>query len=141
MALVTTWVAIILGNAKRAQDLQIILLESCCCCQALYHNFVACECRCQHMFVNPDRPRSAYGMAYNSVATGDNSATFNDGYHILHHLNSITHWSELPGRFLKHLDQHIEQKGAPRLRHNPTMHCSHRCRTISLPGPLVCAAW
>ena len=64
------------------------------------------------MIVNPDCPRSAFGMAYNCVATGDNSATFNDGYHILHHLNSMTHWSELPVRFMKQLDQHIEQKGA-----------------------------
>ena len=67
--------------------------------------------RCQHMFINPECPRSAYGMAYNCVASSDNSMTFNDGYHILHHLNSSTHWSELPSRFMKLLEQHAESKG------------------------------
>ena len=64
------------------------------------------------MFVNPECPRSAYGMAYNCVASGDNSMTFNDGYHILHHLNSNTHWSELPARFMNLLQQHVATKGA-----------------------------
>ena len=51
-------------------------------------------------------------MAYNCVASGDNSMTFNDGYHILHHLNSTTHWSELPARFMNLLQQHVATKGA-----------------------------
>ena len=84
-------------------------------------------CRCQHMFINPENPRSAYSMAYNSVATGDNSATFNDGYHILHHLNSMTHWSELPVQFLKSLDRHIENKGLRAL-----LHCTHSCSCCTL---------
>ena len=74
------------------------------------------------MFINPENPRSAYSMAYNSVATGDNSATFNDGYHILHHLNSMTHWSELPVQFLKSLDRHIENKGLRMF-----LHCIPSC--------------
>ena len=68
--------------------------------------------RCQHMFINPANPRSAFGMAYNCVASPDNSCTFNDGYHILHHLNSMTHWSDLPQRFIHYLDQHVAQEGA-----------------------------
>ena len=64
------------------------------------------------MFINPACPRSAYGMAYNCVASPDNSCTFNDGYHILHHLNSMTHWSDLPQRFIHYLDQHVAQEGA-----------------------------
>lgn len=65
------------------------------------------------MFINPEHPRSAYGMSYNCVASRDNSMTFNDGYHILHHLNSQLHWSELPHRFLKLLPQHVEYKCEP----------------------------
>ncbi len=72
--------------------------------------------RCQHMFINPACPRSAYGMAYNCVASGDNGCTFNDGYHVLHHLNSHTHWADLPARFLHYLDQHIAQQGARQTR-------------------------
>lgn len=78
------------------------------------------------MFVNPEQPRSAYGMAYNCLATGDNSATFNDGYHILHHLNSMTHWSQLPVRFMMTLDQHIENKGR-----QPTAHSTPGRKFVS----------
>ncbi len=63
------------------------------------------------MFVNPKAPGSAYGMTYNCIACGDNAITFNDGYHIQHHLNSRTHWSELPLRFMESLEEHVAQAG------------------------------
>jgi len=53
----------------------------------------------QHIFIHPDRPRSNYGLTMNCINTVNNQRTFNDGYHILHHQNSRTHWSELPDRF------------------------------------------
>ena len=63
------------------------------------------------MFVNPEAPGSAYGMTYNCIACRDNAVTFNDGYHIQHHLNSRTHWSELPARFVEGLEAHAAQAG------------------------------
>ena len=68
-------------------------------------------CRSQHLFINPKAARSAYGMTYNCVACTDNAITFNDGYHIQHHLNSMTHWSDLPKRFSDSLDEHAAQAG------------------------------
>ena len=68
-------------------------------------------CRSQHIFVNPRAPGSAYGMTYNCIACGDNAMTCNDGYHIQHHLNSKTHWSELPVRFMESLEEHAAQAG------------------------------
>ena len=38
-------------------------------------------------------------------------ATFNDGYHITHHVSSVTHWSEMPLHFIHHLDRY-EAAGA-----------------------------
>ena len=68
-------------------------------------------CRSQHIFINPKASGSPYGMAYNCVACGDNAISFNDGYHIQHHLNSMTHWSDLPLRFMESLDEHAAQAG------------------------------
>lgn len=67
--------------------------------------------RSQHIFIDPERPSSAYGMAYNCLACPDNAVTFNDGYHIQHHLNSKAHWSDLPQRFLDTLDEHARHQG------------------------------
>lgn len=62
----------------------------------------------QHIFVNPDAPKSNYGLACNHINAPFNMLTFNDGYHITHHVSSITHWSEMPKHFIEHLDKYEE---------------------------------
>jgi hypothetical protein len=63
----------------------------------------------QHIFINPSNPKSNYGLAYNCVNCPDNMRTFNDGYHIVHHIHSQMHWSELPYGFLKDIKKCIEE--------------------------------
>jgi len=62
----------------------------------------------QHVFLRPEAPRSALGMAYTCVNHGDNQRTFNDGYHAGHHANGRTHWTELPASFMAQLPAHAE---------------------------------
>lgn len=69
------------------------------------------DCRSQHIFLNPAMLKTPFGVTYNCLNTMDNQKTFNDGYHIMHHMNSRTHWSELPVLFLKNLDQHAASEG------------------------------
>ena len=51
-------------------------------------------------------------MTYSCVAHADNQRSFNDGYHVQHHLNSRLHWSELPARFLETMPLHAAADGA-----------------------------
>jgi len=60
----------------------------------------------QHIFVDPASPESNYSLACNHIAAPFNMTTFNDGYHITHHVTSITHWSEMPIHFVKNLDKY-----------------------------------
>merc|ERR1719247_817116 len=60
----------------------------------------------QHIFVDPANPQSNYGLACNHLNAPFNMLAFNDGYHITHHVSSITHWSEMPLHFIQHLDQY-----------------------------------
>ncbi len=77
--------------------------------------------RCQHIFVDPDSPSNDYTLTYNCIASSDNSRTYNDGYHIQHHLNSRLHWSELPHQFMSALDAHDKHDGGCGLTLNPTI--------------------
>jgi fatty acid desaturase len=62
----------------------------------------------QHCFVDPSKPHCNYKLTYNCVGTLENQKSFNDGYHIVHHKASGLHWSELPSRFIKDLEDHAE---------------------------------
>lgn len=63
----------------------------------------------QHIFVDPDRPEVDYHLTYNCINHIENLYTFNDGYHIVHHINSVLHWSEMPNRFLRDLQIYSDQ--------------------------------
>lgn len=72
-------------------------------CMLMMGNFA------QHQFIHPQQPYSNYGLTINLIAAPFNMLTFNDGYHIVHHLNSVAHWSELPLYFIKNLDEYEKQ--------------------------------
>mmetsp|Transcript_18059 Transcript_18059/g.52683 ORF Transcript_18059/g.52683 Transcript_18059/m.52683 type:complete len:669 (+) Transcript_18059:621-2627(+) len=65
----------------------------------------------QHIFVDPARPADDYVATYNCLNVFDNRFTFNDGYHIVHHLNARKHWSEMPQSFIDNVAKY-EEHGA-----------------------------
>mmetsp|Transcript_18341 Transcript_18341/g.52201 ORF Transcript_18341/g.52201 Transcript_18341/m.52201 type:complete len:379 (-) Transcript_18341:157-1293(-) len=65
----------------------------------------------QHIFVKPDDRLSNYSLTYNCIDTPVNQTTFNDGYHIVHHLNARLHWTEIPQYFYDTREKH-HQGGA-----------------------------
>merc|ERR1712032_284447 len=42
----------------------------------------------QHIFVDPQDSRNNYRLTYNCIDNPANRTTFNDGYHVIHHLNA-----------------------------------------------------
>merc|ERR1711988_818757 len=70
----------------------------------------------QHIFVKPEDPACNYGLATNHLCVPFNMITFNDGYHITHHVNSHCHWSDMPLHFIKNIESY-ENGGAICFRH------------------------
>lgn len=70
----------------------------------------------QHIFVDPavasrrDSDSCNYGLAYNCMNHFENQKTFNDGYHIIHHIKPGLHWTQLPEEFARTLDRHAKEK-------------------------------
>mmetsp|Transcript_126889 Transcript_126889/g.353321 ORF Transcript_126889/g.353321 Transcript_126889/m.353321 type:complete len:383 (-) Transcript_126889:299-1447(-) len=62
----------------------------------------------QHIFVNPQDSQSNMHLTYNCIDTKVNQTTFNDGYHVIHHMNARLHWSEVPEYFYQTKDKHLE---------------------------------
>jgi fatty acid desaturase len=60
----------------------------------------------QHLFVSPDAPSNNFKQAYALVNSPVNEGTFNDGFHIEHHIFPQCHWTELPMKFLSILPKH-----------------------------------
>lgn len=56
----------------------------------------------QHAFVCPEQPENPYRSSITCINTRYNRRCFNDGYHIHHHVNARTHWTELPAEFESH---------------------------------------
>jgi len=63
----------------------------------------------QHMFLDPRDPESPYSCTYNCMNAVDNAWTFNDGYHIVHHVNSRLHWSQMPQDFMDNIQKYADR--------------------------------
>jgi len=70
----------------------------------------------QHVFVSPTlhqmdmkRRHVNYHLTYNIVDAPFNQKTFNDGYHIEHHIHSRRHWSEMPAHSLAAINEYANE--------------------------------
>ena len=70
--------------------------------------FLACGNFCQHIFINKEQASSPFGITYCLVDSPNNQKTFNDGYHVEHHIMSTRHWSDLPKKFMERINEYEE---------------------------------
>jgi fatty acid desaturase len=65
----------------------------------------------QHMFVDPERPWNNFALSYTCMNSPSQQRSFNDGYHINHHIAPHCHWADLPADF-ERCAQRFEEEGA-----------------------------
>jgi fatty acid desaturase len=53
----------------------------------------------QHMFIDPERPWNNFVLSYTCMNSPSQQRSFNDGYHINHHIAPLCHWADLPADF------------------------------------------
>lgn len=63
----------------------------------------------QHAFVDRDDPNNPYRNSITCIRSRYNRRTFNDGYHIHHHVKPRAHWSELPAEFAENIEEYGRQ--------------------------------
>jgi fatty acid desaturase len=73
----------------------------------------------QHIFVdgsvvskpneNPTGYRYNSALSLNVINHFDNQFSFNDGYHVVHHVKPKCHWTEMPLEFMNNLEKYAEQ--------------------------------
>jgi fatty acid desaturase len=65
----------------------------------MVRTIVMCGHWSQHGFIDPVRPLVAHHYTTTCTRTPYNQRSFNDGYHLTHHLKPSLHWSEIPAEF------------------------------------------
>jgi fatty acid desaturase len=63
----------------------------------------------QHAFVDVEQPGNAWRNSTCLLNVPYNHKSYNDGYHIVHHLKPSLHWSEMARWYLDHLDEAGQQ--------------------------------
>ena len=66
------------------------------------HRLPLSICRSQHIFIDAGQPGNPYHFTYTCINCTDNQRSFNDGYHVGHHLNSKLHWVRATGTLHQH---------------------------------------
>ena len=71
--------------------------------------FLMCGNFAQHSFVDVDDADNPFRNSTNLTNTRYNHKCYNDGYHIVHHLDAGMHWSEMPGFYLRNIEEFARQ--------------------------------
>lgn len=64
---------------------------------------------CQHLFIDGEFPDRNHALTYSIINSTSNQQSFNDGYHVTHHINSGLHFTQLPIEFHQNLERYAQE--------------------------------